>query len=73
MTIFKNMTRYQVLEVERGKTYRFRIVNPSTIVLHIFQIHGHKLEAIETDGVDTGRVTGVDRVTVSTGTNKSSS
>lgn len=59
--------QYKVFEVERGKTYRFRVLNSATIVLFAISIDGHKLETIETDGVDTIRVAGVDRATVSTG------
>lgn len=63
--------RYPVFEVERGKTYRFRVVNPSTVPSHLLSMDNHKLEVIEVDGVDTVRGTPVDESLISTGTRSS--
>lgn len=59
--------RYKVFHVERNKTYRFRVVNTATIVPYSFSIDEHKLETIETDGVDTIKVEPADRAFISVG------
>ncbi|TPX58053.1 hypothetical protein PhCBS80983_g03412 [Powellomyces hirtus] len=41
---------YAVTTVEKGKTYRFRIINAATLGFFRFDIPGHKMTVIEADG-----------------------
>jgi len=53
-----------VLEVQRGKRYRIRLINTSSMANFNFSIDNHMLETIEVDGVDTVRVPPVDVVRI---------
>jgi iron transport multicopper oxidase len=56
-----------VIEVEAGKTYRFRLINLSSEFMFRFKIQGHsKLTVIEMDGVLTNPVD-TDYVLIHTG------
>ncbi|KAI8341229.1 Cupredoxin [Chlamydoabsidia padenii] len=41
---------YNVINVEKGKTYRFRVIGASTFRTFGFSIAGHRLKIIEVDG-----------------------
>jgi len=51
-----------VVEVTRGKRYRFRLLNSSAGNIFNFSIDAHKFVVIETDGVDTKKSPKVDMV-----------
>lgn len=56
----------EVLRVEHGKNYRFRLVSLSCDPNYIFSIDGHQLTVIEVDGVNTLPYT-VDQIQIFTG------
>ncbi|CAL8099073.1 unnamed protein product [Orchesella dallaii] len=53
-----------IFRVVPGWTYRIRVVNPSAHASFNFSIDGHRLKAIEVDGVDTVETSPVDAVTI---------
>nr|UDP83123.1 laccase 9 [Cyathus bulleri]UES62899.1 laccase 9 [Cyathus bulleri] len=55
-----------VVNVERGKRYRFRLISISCDPNHLFSISGHKLTIIEADGESTQPLT-VDKLQIFAG------
>lgn len=54
--------------VEKGKRYRFRMINAcSTVCLIEVKIEKHSLQIIATDGENVKPVQGIDAITMATG------
>ncbi len=59
-------SRLHIFEVERGKTYRFRLIGSQGLYAFMFSIDGHRLKVMATDGYLTQPVE-VDYVSVHSG------
>ncbi len=45
-----SQSRLHIFEVDRGSTYRFRLIGAQSLFAYMFSINGHKLKVIATDG-----------------------
>ena len=60
-------TRLSIFTVERGKTYRFRLIGAQSLYAYRFSIDGHKLTVVATDGYWIEPVKQVDYIIIHTG------